>query len=281
MKKQKYAKEDFKYSSLPNTRKDAFKDVYRNNFSTIMKCGISLLLFSLPLIIFIVIMDIWQIGIVNSGYDEEVLRGVILWWNLTLHLGSVLLVYLILVGFCGVLRVIKLLIWQEGIDYLYDFKVGIKENFKHFSLFYLFASLFYIATCLVKLFLLAPLVGLALIIVYLLMFIPLFMWGILSVNVYQTRLKEYIKNSAFFFSRTIGISFVFLILIVWPFFSIYLPVNMYTIMYKAPVVSILILFYYPCLLIVLSLYSCSKFDKYINQDNFPDYYRKGLYDTQK
>ena len=39
--------------------------------------------------------------------------------------------------------------------------------------------------------------------------------------------------------------------------------------------------FYPMVLIVGLLYAESKFDKYINEEYYPEYYRKGLYEPKK
>ena len=280
-KKPLFSNPDYKYSSLPTTRKEAFKDVYHHNFKTITLSGLMLLLFSIPLIIFLIMMDYGRLGMTSEKFNEEELRAVLLLWDIIVNGGVVLLLYPVLVALMGVMRVLKLLVWQEGIDFFYDFKVGIKENIKYFSLLYLFPALIFIGTYCVYAFLLNFLIGIWLIILFVIIFVPLFLWSIYVVNVYQTTLWNYIKNGAFFYSRTLPLTILFSILISFPFFSIFIPLSGVTIIVKYSLIIVMMVFYYPFMIIVGYLYSLSKFDLFINKDNYPEIYRKGLYDINK
>ncbi len=97
-KKSRFAAHDYQYSSLPNTRKDAFKDVYRHNFLNILKSGIMLLVFAVPLMLFMLIMDIGKLGMVPANYSEEDLKVVLLIWDVIVNVGFLILFILVLVA---------------------------------------------------------------------------------------------------------------------------------------------------------------------------------------
>lgn len=280
-KKVQFSSTDYQYSSLPTTRKEAFKDVYRNNFKTILLSGLMLLLFSIPLIAFLVVMDIGKLGMTPEKFDEEKLRSVLLVWDLIVNSGSVVLLYVVTVGLMGIMRVLKLLVWQEGIDFLYDFKVGIKENFKHVSLLYLIFGLIYLGTYSIYIFLLNFIIGIWLILLFIMIFVSLGIWALYVINIYQTNLGNYLKNAIFFYSKMMPLTLLFVVLIVFPFFLVFVPINAITIMIKFPIILVMLIFYYPFLIIVGYLYSLSKLDEYINKDNYPEIYRKGLYEPNK
>lgn len=280
-KKKLFSNPDYQYSSLPTTRKEAFKDVYKQNFKTITFSGLMLLVFAIPLIAFLVVMDFGKLGMTLDKFNEQQLKAVLLLWDIIVNIGAVVLLYVVLIGLMGVMRVLKLLVWQEGIDFMYDFKVGVKENFKHFSLLYLFGSLIYLGTYFVYIFLLNFLIGIWLMILFVIIFVSLGLWSLFVINVYQTSLWDYIKNGAFFFSRCIPLTLLYVVLIVFPFFLVFIPVSGVTFVVKYPVALILLVFYYPFMIVVGYLYAMSKFDFYINQDNYPEIYRKGLYDINK
>lgn len=272
---------DYDLSSLPATRKEAFKDVYKHNFRTIFSCGVMLLLFSLPLIIFLIVMNVARLGITPDKYSPESFDAVLLVWDLILNVGVTILLYIVIIGVGGVLRIIRQLVWQEGINFKHDFLTGIKENIKYFSLFYLFGALLYLITYVVYTFLLNFIFGLSLIFLFIVIFIPLFCWVLLTINVYQTNLGNYFKNGLFFYTKTIGWSLLFILFIIWPFFMVFLPGGGYLFLIKFPVLILMLLFYYPLLIIVATLYSFSKYDFYINKDNYPEIYQKGLYNPDK
>lgn len=281
----KYASHDFQYSSLPTTRKEAFKDVYRNNFRTIFSSGAMLLLFALPLIIFSIVMDIGRLGMTLEFYSEEELYDILLLWDIIANVGVIILFFVFLVGFAGVFRIIRQLIWQEGISFWHDFKKGIKENYPIMALLTGITVIIYLATYFVQLFFLQFLIGLTLIFIFLFVFVSIYLWTLFMSSVYQTKLSVYLKNGFFFASRTIGWTFLYVILIAIPFLSYYLYFLSFCgmllfVVLKYAIFIAMLLFYYPMMLIVGSLYANSNFDKYINQENYPEYYRKGLYNPK-
>ena len=280
-KKPLFSNQDYQYSSLPATRKEAFKDVYRHNFKTILSSGLTLLVFSIPLLIFLFVMDLGKIGMTPEKYGEEELKSVLLVWDLIVNGGAVLLLYVVLIGLMGVMRVLKLLVWQEGIDFFHDFKVGIKENFKHFSLLYLVFAIFYLLSYSVYIFVLNFFVGIWLMILYVIIFVSIGIWALFVVNVYQCNLRNYLKNAVFFYSKSLLLSIPFVILLVFPFFLIFVPLSVISFTIKYPIILAMLILYYPCLIIIGYLYSLSKFDEFINRENYPEIYRKGLYEPNK
>ena len=280
-KKPLFSNQDYQYSSLPATRKEAFKDVYRHNFKTILSSGLTLFVFSIPLLIFLFVMDLGKIGMTPEKYGEEELKSVLLVWDLIVNGGAVLLLYVVLIGLMGIMRVLKLLVWQEGIDFFHDFKVGIKENFKHFSLLYLIFAIFYLLSYSVYIFVLNFFVGIWLMILYVIIFVSIGIWALFVVNVYQCNLWNYLKNAVFFYSKSLLLSIPFVILLIFPFFLVFVPLSIFSFTIKYPIILAMLILYYPCLIIIGYLYSLSKFDEFINRENYPEIYRKGLYEPNK
>ena len=280
-KKPLFSNPDYQYSSLPTTRKEAFKDVYRHNFKTILSSGLMLLLFATPLLVFLFIMDLGKLGMTPDRFSEEELRGVLFLWDIIVNSGAVILLYVVLIGLMGLMRVLKLLVWQEGIDFFHDFKVGVKENFKHFSLLYLIFAILFALTYSVYIFVLNFLVGIWLMVLYIIVFVSIGIWALFVVNVYQCSLWNYLKNAVFFFSKSLLLSIPFVILLVLPFFFVFIPLSIVTFSIKYPVILVMAIFYYPFLIIVGFLYSFNKFDEFINKENYPEIYRKGLYEPNK
>ena len=288
MKRRYYSLHDYQYSSLPATRKEAFKDVYRQNFSTIFKCGSFLLLSFLPLIVFFIIMEIGKMGMTLEHYSEDDLFGVLFLWDLIIHVGFIFLFIIVVLFLSGIFRVLKLLIFQEGIDFLYDFKRGIKENFKQFFLIYLIYTIIYLITYLLQLFFLRAVFGMALLFFFQIIFTPLLIWIYLSINIYDAKLISHIKNGFFFYFKNVLWSLLYLLffdlimLVTFLFYQniIVSNINFIFILIKNVVLVFALLFLYPMLIIVSMLFSNSKFDLFINKDNFPEIYHKGLYDIK-
>ena len=288
-KKIRFAHSDYQYSSLPNTRKDAFKDVYRHNFLTILKCGVTLAISLIPVLLFSIFMDIGRLGMTLDHYTQEDLVGVLMLWNFFHNIGITLFLVVVLLALSGVIRVLKLVIYQEGVDFFYDFKVGFKENFPCMLSFFLIYILIYLITYYLQLLFLNQYVGLIVLIFFFLLFTPMLLWGFVTIAVYQTKLWDYIKNSTFFYMKSIGFSLLFVIMIIWPLLIsllvsdrlLSIPISPFYIAIKNTIFLVLALFYYPCAVIIALLYASSKFDNYINKDNYPEIYRKGLYEPKK
>lgn len=279
----KYASHDYLYSSLPTNRKEAFKDVYRHNFRTILSSGGVLLLFALPLIIFALTMEIGRLGMTLEFYSEEELYNVLFIWDIVVNVGSVILFFIFLVGFAGILRIIRQLIWQEGISFWHDFGRGIKENFPIMSLLSGIVATIYLATYFVQLFLLQFIIGLTLILIFLIVFVSVYIWSLMMATVYQTSLFVYIRNGFFFTSKTIGWTLLYVFVCALPFLSYYLYFLSFTgvllfVILKYLFVVIMLVMFYPMVIVIGLLYANSKFDMYINQEQYPEYYRKGLYE---
>lgn len=288
-KKVKFANSDYLYSSLPNTRKDAFKDVYKHNFLTILKCGVALLISIIPVLVFSIFMDIGRLGMTPANYCQDDLAVILLLWHVFRGIGFTLLLAVTVLILSGVMRILKLVIYQEGVDFFYDLKVGIKENFSLMLVFYLLYMLIYNVTNYLRILFLSQYVGLVVLLIFFILFTPMLLWAFLTISVYQTKFWEYMKNSLFFFMKTVGFSLLFIFIIIWPFILsslvadglISIPISPIYIAAKNVVFIVMSLFYYPCVIIITLLFASSKFDKYINKDNYPEIYRKGLYEPKK
>ena len=285
----KYAKSDYLYSSLPNTRKDAFKDVYKHNFLTILKCGVALLVTMIPVLVFSIFMDIGRLGMTTAYYSEEDLVGVLFMWNIFHSVGLFILLAVVVLFLAGIIRVLKLVIYQEGVDFFYDLKIGIKENCPTMLVFYLIYMLIFYVTYYLQLLFLNPYIGLVVLAIFFVLFTPMLIWAYFVIAVYQTKFWDYIKNSFFFYMKSIGYSLLFVFIIIWPFVlsmlvsdsMISIPISPLYIAIKNVIHIIMAIFYYPCAIIVGLLFAFSKFDNYINKDNYPEIYRKGLYEPKK
>ena len=279
MKKIRYAQKDYELSSLPATRKDEFFDIYRHNFSYVLKAGSLLLLFGLPLLVFVLFMDIGNVGINPSVYDEETLYNVKLMWDILLHGGVLVGLVFFLFGFAGVSRILHLLIYQEGISFWHDFFQGVKENFVPMLLQSLWLMVLYAGSYAVCTLVAPFILGIGLSIIFVLLPLPIYLWSIASIGVYETKFFEHTKNGLFFAFRNILWTLPFLLLGLLPFFAYYLPFNSYLYaIIKFAVFVLLMLFYYPGLFLIGSLFAQERFDRFINKEHYPEAYRQGLYE---
>ena len=280
MKKIKYATSDYSPSFLPQNRKEVLKDVYHVRFSLILKCGLIILLFAIPLIALLIVMDVWKFG--TNGLNENQLTAFYFYWNIIIRVSIIPCLFILLIGISGILRIIKLLVWQEGIDFWYDFKYGVKTNYKAMaipSLFLMLIYLIYFGIFYIAINSLFMFVAIAFICFF---FVTAYLWYIYLSNVYSSGIKNLLTNSMFFLIKTFGWSVLFMTLIVFPFFYDFfqIPFTVLTFILKPLILMAMLVFYYPFMIIVGSLYSNNQFDKWINKENYPDLYRKGLFNAE-
>ncbi len=143
---------DFTPDKLPGTRFQLFKDVFFNRFGAIVKINLLVLLFCLPAIAWVVIMQIVKkmdgsllpySGNVGIGYP--VITDVValgqrraFQFDLQTYLVLIPCIMVASVGLSGAFYVMRRLVWGEGTSVAGHFFRGIKMNFLPF----LFSSLF-------------------------------------------------------------------------------------------------------------------------------------------
>lgn len=279
MKKIKYSKSDYKYSSLPTSRKDEFKDIMKNNFNTILKNGFSIFLFALPLMAFAVFMDIFRLPMNSENFSEEQLSNMLFFWEIIRICGIFLLLFVVFISLSGVYRITKQLVYQEGISYLYEYKKGIKENHSKFLLYLLIYGFVFVATFIISNLIGGSIYFLIFSILYIVLFASIFIWKLASISTYDASLRNIGIFSRFCYAKNIWISILFGLAYMLPLMLTFFisDNNLVLIIIKYLVEILLYLFYYPILILINSLYTTSVFDKELNSSDYKDYFHKGLY----
>lgn len=279
MKKSPYAPHDFNESMLPVNRRQLFFDIYRNSFRSVFKCGAMLLLFSLPAIAWLIFMFLGSMGMTEEAFGEN-LDAAKLLWNIITPSGALILSIPIYLCVCGVMRVMRRLAWQEGLDFGYEFRSGLKGNAKATWPYYLITCLLFALAYAAVIVFYPNVFCYGGLLFYVLIFLPLFIWQMLLGNLYEGRFRDFIHNSAVCFGKSIGWTLLFIALALLPALcDIICPAqNTLFISIKYSVIMLMLLFYYPALLLAFLIYANKIFDETINEEHYPDYYRKGLYD---
>ena len=278
MKKQKFSSTDFGANNLPSTRKELFFDILKHKYKTLLLLGFVLFLFLLPQFIsnYIFTNLINRIlndqsliadGVLNDQGIAAYNSGIVIYG--CCHL---LTFFIFFVGLSGAIRIIKLLAFNEGILFWDDFWIGIKQNFKQFSILSLIlsGSLF--------LFNITRIIGNPILngIIYGITFgliIPFVFIAVVYSSVYSISTIKMLANSFALYIK----NFVFLLLV--PLFVlIYLTIDLIPLLFIAYLVkAIFIIFAAPILLIGLYLAILNSFDKFINEISHKELLNKGLY----
>ncbi|MCQ3035970.1 MAG: hypothetical protein MJ248_07155 [Bacilli bacterium] len=280
--KRKIASSDFLESQLPQTRKDQFKDILKINFWLFVKMGaILLLIFSLMLV------KNYFTYFFNAAFNAAYKNG-----ELTLEDKNASMVYLLIgsgainlilyppifIVISGLLRIIRQLCYGEGIIFSYDYKMGVKTNWKSFLVIGLLFALFELLDIVLFAFFGFNFLTIIVVVLSLLVIFPTLITSTYFLSVYQNKLGRGLINSLFIHLRSAWKSVLVTILLV-------LPVLLLEFLWNSPlklfVYLILILIGLPILLLFGFEIYLSIFDEHVNIYHFPEAIRKGLYISEK
>ena len=270
--KKKVSKIDYSKAMLPRTRKVQLGDVFKMNYVILLKCGLMLLVFFTPLVGFSFFMDFYYVSLLSHATEE--VEQTILIYKYILNGGLILTSFVALLGLSGVIHVLRNLIWGEGIFFKEDFADGIKQNAGKNIAFAAIFSIFYAGAYVVYSLFPTMIVSWFGLFLFALVFLPIYFWIMFLNNTYDSKFGAILKNGLFFYVRTIGWSIAG-ILMPLSLLSLYF-VPFYLVWFKYLLLVLFIVFLFPIIVLIMNLYTASRFDVYINKENYPDYYLRGL-----
>lgn len=267
-----FSKVDYSKAMLPRTRKAQFGDCFKMNYVVILKCGLMLLLFFSPLIALSLFADIFYVSLIENS--TEAVDETKLLFHYLFNVGLILMSLFAVIGITGVVRILRNLIWGEGIFFKDDFNQGVKQNAGKNIAFAAIFSLFYTLSYFIYSLTPDSIISYLPILIFLLIFLPIYFWIIFLNNTYESKFFQLLKNGFYFYVKTIGWSILGVIMTIVLIALIFIPFNLIYIKYI--VLVLFIIFLYPIIILIMTLYTTSKFDDYINKDNYLDYYHRGL-----
>lgn len=270
--KRKASQFDYQRASLPRTRKVQFLDCFKMNYRLILKCGLMLLIFFAPMILFSVFADLYYVSLMSQSKEE--IEQTQLLYNYLLNVGLILLSLVAIIGITGVIHVLRNFIWGEGIYFRDDFLTGIKQNYGKNVIFATTFAIFYALSYFIYSLFPDAIVSLLPIIMFALIFLPVFFWIILLNNLYSSKWTGLLRNGFYFYIKTIGWSLLGILMPLTLLGLLFIPFEL--IWLKYIILIAFIVFAFPIILLIMVLYSTSVFDNAINKDNYPDYYLRGL-----
>ena len=270
--KLKASKVEYSKAMLPRTRKVQFLDCFKMNYALLLKCGLLLFLFALPLISFCLFMDFYYVSILEHA--TEAIKQTKLVFSFIFNIGVLLLLSLVVVALSGILHILRNFIWQEGIFFHIDFWAGVKENAGKNLLFYLICAILYLISFFIYRVFRVSIISLTPLLMFALIVFPIFLWILFINNTYKSSFGSLLRNGTFFYVKSIGWSLLTSVVCLLPAALLFMP--FYLLWVKYIITVLLFIFVLPIVLLTLTLYSTSKFDDFINKENYPDHYLKGL-----
>ncbi len=225
---------DFTPDKLPGTRFQLFKDVFFNRFGAIVKINLLVLLFCLPAIAWVVIMQMVKqmdgsllpySGNVGIGYP--IITDVIalgqrraFQFDLQTYLVLIPCIMVASVGLSGAFYVMRRLVWGEGTSVAGHFFRGIKMNFLPFLFSSLFAgiSLFLVMANvgiynnMTEIHIAWRIIGIAVSVIQFVLLLSMFIFLTTQAVTYKLKMWALIKNSFLFAIALLPTNLIMLIL---------------------------------------------------------------------
>ena len=267
MKKQKKSKKDCNRSNLPHNRFEVFFDCIKQRYDVLALCGILILISSIPF----VTIKIFSIMAIQNMDSNEISQF------LTISsLIEIPLTLLIAVAISGCVRVIKRLIWAEPIIFWFDFKEGVKQNYKYYIATTAILSVLNYLNSLTFATLDSSLINRIPSLIFITIIVPISLYTYSQSAVYNEKYSKLLSNGLLIYIKTVPISLLFSLLLSSVQLIVYIPIVSYQI------IAWVLVFFFLCPMYMMAwlLYSFNKFDKLINQYQYPEIVGKGIWSNE-
>lgn len=271
--------------SLPISRQQQYKFLFKTNTTLIFKLSLLLLVFCAPLIaqFFYILIGVGPILNKTGVNDIEKINNLFSFLR-TMSLFLLISVPFLTIGVNGVTHVYKKFIYNDGFSLFRDFFKGIKEGSKSYFVTFIYTVL--IVLGLTGLFSINIHENFTLFIVLLILFfilnlvlIIMYFFTIFLHQYYQLTFIQIIKNSFLLTFNKMHISFLIFLSYSPMIVTYLLDLLLFS---RITFLSITSCFIYLVFLnthnhFIFQLFAVSLFDKLINKTQYPDCYELGLY----
>lgn len=271
---------DYTPQMLPQNRKEVFFDVLKLHFWGLIKVGLIMLLFSLPLHLAAIAEDIVTgsiyAKILNATAEQQqggyitilavrVIRAVV----------SVVLTPFFAVGLAGVLRIVRQYCWGKNVFLATDFMKGVRQNWKQitglqlllgliYTLSLLAQQLAYISTGVAVWLLHIPMA------VFMLVILPVAGYAAAGIPVYSTSLFSHFRSGMQIYIKSLFPSLLGVLCTMAIYFPLLIP-NISVHIFGRIIATLLT----PIALLGWCLFCYNKQDKFINPDQHPELIGRG------
>ena len=270
--------EDFSALELPQTRKEQYFFLLRNQYWNLLKIGLLATLFALPFIFLLAFKDILNsefLKLVNEGTIEEAEYHTYFLLN---TVGASFISYLLLpflsIACAGFNRLFRSLVSGEPLLFKDDFALGVKSNYKATLQGSLFFGFFLLLHSFIIAYFRSPIIIVPSFIFILLLIVPIFFIYLAYSSYYADKFFMNLGNSIRLYA---GAWWEFLLLGAFPTLMYYALESIPDYYLKAVVSFVLILLILPPFCLLVHEVAIGGFDKMINVYEFPERAHMGLY----
>ena len=268
---------DFQKSDLPKNRREVFFDCVKLRFLTFLGLGAVIAIFMLPLIVITFLKDSFYANLYiqasGGAMTEEQASAAAQSGNFLFNAAAVVCYALLAVGLAGVIRIIRQIIWAEGVFFRQDFFDGVRLNGGQYVVLAIFAGFVVLLLNFA-----APVDRTTAVLLAaarfsaVLVFAPITLFCAAQTAVYKNGPIKTVKNSAVLYLKSLPTTLPFVVVFCLPYLITLIPV----LIVKYVVLMVFCLLVAPLMLTAWLLYACYIFDKFINKENFPELMDKGI-----
>ncbi len=272
---------------LPVNRKQLFFRAFRNEYPVILLISVFMTLFAIPLFA-VIMLSLAQLAR-QSGADLSVPENVTAMYGtrFSMYLWCVPALLVFAVGASGAFFVTRNLVWNRDIKFFRDFGKGIKDNVLQFEIVTLVFALFAFGVC-YGLDVLSLRVGsgavntiLTVLRVFLLFLAAAFLtFQYCGITVYKGSVLTQFKNSIVLVFGSLPLTTAALIGALSPLLAIMLFMFFQSVIVLILLSTALAVVGFGFSVLLITLRCHTVFDKCVNKENFPEIYRRGLFDKE-
>lgn len=251
---------------LPNNRKQFFWYIIRWRFTRLLSMGLLLLLFVLPMLVLLARYDI-----VAATIDSENASNKLITLQLQTSLLQIFTYVFLFCGLAGILYLFRQLCWDEYASFWDGWWKGVKNGWKHFVAIGLIVGVSNAINTFAQV-LFHGFVRFVPQALFVCIVLPVVLHMFTADTVYNKKFGNLLSCAAVMYFKTMPVTLLFSAGIAAVSLLLFVP--NFTVRYA--IFLILTVIVAPIVLLGWMLYSLDKFDVYINKDNYPDVYRKGL-----
>jgi len=280
------AASDFTIEQLPQTRRSQFFAILRNQYLTILKCGAFLLLGLLLFIAADLVRNIFDSAFYTEYNNSLITEGeyhTYILIDLMVQTGlEVFFIPVFTLVLSGVNNVMKNMVQGGHVLFMYDFKQGVKDNYKNTTITSIIFGLFVLLARFVFYFFIGKyIITIPVYSILVLFIIPLVIIANVFTSYYQGNLANVISNSTKLYPPYWWQYLLMSVLFFGFIFGLNTGLDGVLIPYvKTVIYLVFATFVLPIMILLIHSISVSMFDKYINDDIYPEIYRKGLYNPK-
>ena len=280
--KNKNLSHDFGYENLPSDRKAQFFDIFKNEWKTLFLIGLWLLVGALPYIVVFVFRFFGYSFMVSAcqeaGLSEADTNMRLVFFNLIVDAINVLSYVALSFVLAGSSRVFRNLIFNDGVLFKDDFIRGIKDTWlSYFIICIIFGVIKSGVNFAINISnqtgnMTTLILSGVLLISFYVVIAPMMAFMVEMNQIYQITLLNNLKASIKMSLINVLIVFLFALPLYFAQYISFIAILFVDIL----IICIMFLILGPIYLLLWKLFVISRFDKYINQSDYPDFYRKGL-----